>query len=101
MTPVPPSKVVPAIVATSDWIQGLAEIPLALSNITLPGNGEDEIQTSVGNTAELSSNKNPAKRPTKENFYLPKSEEELAMFVSRLVQCGLTKSEAEQAVASR
>jgi hypothetical protein len=76
---------VPAIVGTSNWIQGLVETPLAVSDTKAPGNGDDERQTVAGNTAKLPSNKGPEKGPSKESFNQPKSEEEHPMFDSRLV----------------
>ena len=93
--PSPPVQMIPAKVATREWVRELDGINIHNTTMeSLPSGDTPTVSTQMSITSSVNG-------PTKENFKVPKNRLEHESFVTKLVQSGLTKTEAEQALSSR
>jgi uncharacterized membrane protein YcgQ (UPF0703/DUF1980 family) len=93
--PSPPVQMIPAKVATREWVRELDGINIHNTTMeSLPSGDTPTVSTQMLITSSVNG-------PTKENFKVPKNRLEHESFVTKLVQSGLSKTEAEQALSSR
>ena len=93
--PSPPAQLVPTKDATSDWVRDLSGMDTSEATFeSLHVAGADIVSTQGSNPEQVLG-------PTKEYFKVPSNRIEHDLFVSRLVQSGLTGAEAEQVLVSR